>query len=168
MAINANSETGFAEDLVRSIVQFGCAEFHAKTLYEKATAELENGLVDTTDEEVLQKQLEKIDQYKSDANSYADIRRQMMRKLLEMFPNHSKELWCQVKHLGVGAMQAWEAYEGSDDDPDLLHMAYEANKLFVSVMTRFLGAEISDCAACLSDFLKGIEKGEIDEEAEAN
>lgn len=156
MAINLMSEVGYSEDLIRSLVQFGCAESHAKGLYEKATAELENGLIDTTDGEVLQKQLEKLDQYKTDIDTYANLRRGIMRKLLDMFPNHDKDMWCQIKHLGVGAMNLFEAYEGSDDDVELLNMAYEANKAFVSALSRFLGMEITSCAACMSDALKGV------------
>lgn len=159
MAMNKNSEVGYAEDLVRSLVQFGCSEIHAKTLYEKATAQLENGLIDVTDSEVLQKQLEKCEQYKADINLYADMRRSIMRKLSQMFDG-DMDMWCQIKHLGVGAFTLYEAYAGSDDDVELLNMAYEANKAFVSALTRFLGAEISDCASCLSDFFKGIERGE--------
>lgn len=154
MARNDMSEVGYSEDLIRSYIQFGCAEIHAKTLYEKATAQLENGLVDVTDPDVLQSQLDKCEQYKEDINTYADLRRKLMRKLFEMFEG-DKDMWCQVKHLGIGAMTLFEAYQGSDDDVELLNMAYEANKAFVSAMTRFLGAEVSDCASCLTDFLKG-------------
>lgn len=157
MARNDMSEVGHAEDLVRSYIQFGCAEIHAKTLYEKATAELENGLVDVTDQDVLARQLEKCEQYKADINEYASLRRGIMRYLYGMFEG-DRDMWCQVKHLGIGAMTLFEAYQGSDDDPELLQMAYEANKAFVSALSRFLGAEITDCASCISDFLKGEER----------
>lgn len=150
------SESGIAEDLIRSYVQFGCAEIHAKGLYEKANAELENGLVDVTDEETLTRQLEKLDIYKEDIETYASLRRGVMRKLFEMF-NGDKDMWCQAKHLGIGAMTLFEAYQASDDDVELLSMAYDANKAFVKAMTRFLGVEISDCAACFADAMKGID-----------
>lgn len=148
------SEVGFAEDLIRSYVQFGCAEIHAMTLYYKATAEAENGLIDVEDSEVLAKHIEKIEQYKEDIDSYANMRRKIMRKLFSLFDG-DKDMWCQAKHLGIGAMTLFEAYEGSDDDVELLTMAYEANKEFVKAMTRFIGVEITDCASCLSDILKG-------------
>ena len=156
MATNDMSTSGYAEDLIRAYVQFGCAEIHAKGLYEKANAELENGLVDTTDGDVLAKQLEKLGQYKNDINNYANLRRSMMRKLFSLFEG-DRDMWCQVKHLGIGAMCLFEAYEGSEDDCDLLNMAYEANREFVSAMSRFLGIEWTDCAACISDFLKGVQ-----------
>ena len=57
---NPYSESAPAEDLIRSLVQMGCAESHAMTLYFKATAELDNGLIDVTDQEVVQKQIEKL------------------------------------------------------------------------------------------------------------
>lgn len=151
---NEASEIGIAEDMIRSYVQFGCAEIHAKGLYEKATAELDNGLIDVTNEEDLQIQLAKIDNYRADIETYANLRRSVMRKLFSMFEGN-KEMWCQAKHLGIGAMTLFEAYEASDDDPELLLMAYEANKAFIRVMSRFLGTEITDCAACFADALKG-------------
>lgn len=159
--VNKLSESGHAEDLIRSYIQFGCAEVHAKTLYEKATSELDNGLVDVSDEEVLQKQLEKCQAYKDDINEYSDMRRDVMRKLLDMFPNGDKDLWCQAKHLGIGAMQLWESYVGSDDDVELLQMAYRANQLFIKAMTRFLGIEWTDCASCFSDRMRGKDDGEL-------
>ena len=151
------SEVGYAEDLIRSYIQFGCAEIHAKTLYEKTTAELENGMIDVEDAEALQSHLDKCEMFKEDINEYASIRRDIMRKLMDMFPNGDKSMWCQAKHLGIGMMTLFEAYQGSDDDVELLHMAYEANKAFTKAMTRFLGIEISDCASCFSDALKGID-----------
>ena len=154
MSQNKYSETGIAEDMIRSYIQFGCAEIHAKGLYEKSTAELDNGLIEVTDEDVLQKQLEKCEQYREDIERYANLRRGIMRKLFEMFDG-DKDMWCQAKHLGIGMMTLFEAYQASDDDVELLQMAYEANKAFVKAMTRFLGVEISDCAACFADSLKG-------------
>lgn len=152
---NEMSEVGMAEDMIRSYVQFGCAEIHAKGLYEKASAELENGLIDVTDSEVLQHQLEKCEQYKEDINTYAELRRSVMRKLFSLFEHGNRDLWCMAKHLGIGAMCLFEAYEASDDDGEMLMLCLEANKAFVSAMSRFLGVEITDCAACLADALKG-------------
>lgn len=154
---NSMSEVGMAEDMIRSYVQFGCAEIHAKGLYEKATAELENGLVDVTDSEVLQNQLEKCEQYKEDINAYAELRRSVMRKLFDLFEDGNRELWCLAKHLGIGAMCLFEAYEASDDDAEMLMLCIEANKAFVGAMSRFLGVEVTDCAACFADALKGEE-----------
>ena len=151
---NAMSESGIAEDLIRSYVQFGCAELHAKTLYEKTIAELNNGIVDVEDSEVVQKHLDKAQMFKDDINSLAEMRRSIMRKLLDMFPNGDKAMWCQAKHLGMGMMTLFEAYQGSDDDAELLHMAYEANEVFTLAMSRFLGVEITSCASCFADALK--------------
>lgn len=155
MAKNPNSESGIAEDLIRCYVQFGCAEIHAKTLYEKTIAELNNGLVDVEDNEVVQAQLDKAQMFRDDINAYAEMRRDVMRKILEMFPNGDRSMWCQAKHLGIGMMTLFEAYQASDDDAELLHMAYEANEVFTLAMSRFLGVEISSCASCFADSLKG-------------
>lgn len=162
MAVNKSSEVGAGEDLLRAIVQMGAAEIHAMGLYFKATAEMENGLVDVDDPDTLQKQLEKVEQYKEDIATYSVLRRQMTNALVDMVgtEDRNKDMWCMVKHLGLSMMQCFEAYENSDDNLELLNLAYEANKAFVKAVTRFLGIEISDCAACMSDSLRGELKGE--------
>lgn len=150
-----NAADSKAEDMIRAITQFGCAEIHAKTLYEKAVAELENGLVNVDDSEVLSAQLEKIERIKGEINMFANLRRKATVSLYEMYDGGDKDYWCMVKHLSIGAMCAFEAYEGSDDDPSLLEIAKEANKAFVHAVSVFIGTEVTDCAACLGDFLKG-------------
>ena len=157
MATNLMSESGIAEDIIRSYVQFGCAEIHAKSLYEKTIAELNNGLIDVEDSEAVQKHLERAEMFKEDINTYAEMRRDIMRKLLEMFPNGDKSMWCQAKHLGIGMMTLFEAYQASDDDVALLHLAYQANEAFTLAISRFLGVTITSCSACLSDALKGVD-----------
>ena len=167
MAVNVNSEIGQAEDMIRSYVQFGCAEIHAMGLYFKISAEMDNGLVDVSIPNVLQECIDKANEYQEDIAIYAGLRRDIMRKLLSMFDGGNKDMWCQAKHLGIAAMTLFEAYQASDDDPELLNMAYEANKAFVKAISRFLGVEVTDCAACLSDAIKGVtdntfeSKGEV-------
>lgn len=151
---NKDSETGMAEDMLRSIVQLGATEVHYKTLYDKCRAEMENGLIDVTNEEILNKQIEKTDRYKDEMNEIAEIRRQLMRKLFSMFDGN-KDAWCLIKHLGVAMYTAFESYQASDDDMDLLDIYYEINKAFNRAVTDFLGMEITDCSACVSDMLKG-------------
>ena len=157
MAVNVRSEVGAAEDLLRAVVQMGAAEIHAMGLYFKTTAEMENGLVNIDDPEVLQKQIEKAEMYREDIETYATLRRQMTTALKDMVGTEeaNKDMWCMVKHLGLSMMQCFEAYENSDNNLELLNLAYEANKAFTKAVTRFLGIEISDCAACISDALKG-------------
>lgn len=156
MGANKLSETGQAEDLVRSFVQFGAAEIHAMNLYYKTVAEMDNGLVNVEDNEVLQKHLEKAENYRQNIETYANLRRSVMKHLFQMFDG-DKDTWCLVKHLGIGAMTVFEAYEASDNDLDLLNLAYEANKAFVNALSRFLGVELTDCAACLADAMRGVE-----------
>ena len=157
MGANNFTETGMAEDEIRALVQFGAAEIHAMNLYYKTTAEMENGLIDVEDNDVLQRHLEKTEQYRLDIETYANLRRSVMRHLFQMFDG-DKDTWCLVKHLGIGAMTIFEAYEASDNDLELLNLAYEANKAFVSALSRFLGIEITDCAACFADAMKGVSK----------
>lgn len=165
MSKNPYSETSQAEDLLRSIVQMGCAEVHAMTLYYKATAELDNGLIEVTDADAVQNQLEKVEMFREDIDTYADLRRRMTRKLFELFDNDKKDknMWCQIKHLGIAMYTAFETYEASDNDPELLLLAYDTNKAFTKAVARFVGVEVSDCAACLGDSLKGTENNDEEE-----
>lgn len=150
---------GMAEDLLRSIQQLVCAEGHAKTLLEKFQAELENDIIDTSDDDAVQAQIEKIDDTLQEIESLAELRRSMMLYLFERYDG-SKDYWCMVKHLASAAYTAYEAYQASND-PALLDMAMEANKRFIKATTRFLGVEVTTCAACFSDALKA-KKGEED------
>lgn len=156
---NKDSETGMAEDMLRSIVQLGATEIHYQTLYNKAVAEMENGIIEVDVKEVRDKQLDKIAYYRDEINSVADVRRKMMRKLFSLFEGGNKDAWCLIKHLGIASMTAFEAYQASDNDVEMLDIYYEINKEFNKAVSDFLGMEIMDCAACLSDALKG-EKNE--------
>lgn len=157
MARNPQSSDGLAEDIIRAFTQVGCAESHAKTLLEKATAELDNGLIDIENREVVEKQIEHINDLTDEINSLAELRRDMMRYLQKLYPDGDKNYWCMVKHLSISAYTAFEVYQASDDDPELLNMALEANKRFTKALTHFLGFELTSCASCVSDMLKGKE-----------
>ena len=145
---------GVAEDMIRSIVQLSCSELHQKTLYEKYTAELENGLI--KDEEV-EEQITKIEEALADLNELAQLRRRAMLTLFNLYDG-DKSYWCQIKHLGSAAYCLMECYLASDDDAEILTLAMDANRAFVRAISHFIGVEITDCAACLSDLLKGQEK----------
>lgn len=149
---NKDSETGMAEDMLRSIVQLGATEMHYQTLYNKARAELENGLTDD-----IEGQVEKIERYRSEINDIANVRRMVMKHLFNMFDGN-KDAWCLIKHLAIASMTAFEAYQASDNDLDLLDIYYDINKEFNKAVSDFLGMPITECAACLSDFLKGDDK----------
>lgn len=163
MGRNNLSEVGAGEDLLRSIVQMGCAEMHAQSLYFKTESQLEHGLVDVTDPDILQKTMEKADMFREDINTYADLRRRMTKALMSMFEGTDPLMWCQIKHLGIAYYTALETYQASDDDPELLALAYESYKAFAKAVTRFLGVEITECASCLSDALKATTKGVVED-----
>lgn len=145
---------GIAEDMLRSIVQLSCSELHAKTLYEKYTAQMENGIIDTNDSEVVEEQINKINEALEDMNELAQLRRRAMLSLYNLYEG-DKDYWCQVKHLGAAAYCIMECYLGSNNDIELLDLAMDANRAFIRAVSHFIGTEITDCAACLSDFLKG-------------
>ena len=161
--MNKNSEVGLGEDLLRAIVQMGCAEVHAQSLYFKVESQLEHGLVDVTDPDILQKTIDKADMFREDINTYADLRRRMTKALMDMFEDSDPLMWCQIKHLGIAYYTALESYEASDDDPELMALAYQSYKAFIKAVTRFLGTEITECSSCFSDLMKATTKGEAED-----
>lgn len=150
---NKHSTDGIAEDIIRSFVQIASAEMHTKTLLEKRTSELENALVKEQD---LEKLLQTISDLEDEVIELAEIRRADMLYLFELYGGKGdKEQWCLVKHLGIAMMTAFEAWQASDRDSGLQQMFFQKNKLFLKAMTKFLGVEITECAACFADILKG-------------
>ena len=152
---NKDSETGMAEDMLRSIVQLGATEMHYQTLRNKYQAELENGIVDVSNDDARISHIDKMEYYRGEINDIAEVRRRMMRKLFSLFPDGNKDAWCLIKHLGIASMTAFEAYQASNDDSELLDLYYDINREFNKAITDFLGMEITDCSACVSDALKG-------------
>lgn len=151
---------GKAEDLIRAFVQVGCAETHAKTLVEKYNAQLENGLIDLSDNKAVMEQTDKITATTEELNNLAELRRSLMLQLFNMYDG-DKDYWCMVKHLGIGAMTLFEAYQASEDDPELYTLALEANSRFINALTHFLGTEITSCAACFSDYIRSKTKSDV-------
>lgn len=147
---NPHSSDGIAEDMIRSITQLACAELHTKTLIEKTTAELENGMVDL---EEANAKAELLVQLEEELEMQAELRRSAMIKLFGMYQG-DKAFWCEVKHLATASFTLFEAYQASDRDEELYQMWLESNKLFVRAMTHFLGIEITECAACFADALR--------------
>lgn len=145
---NPHSSDGIAEDLIRSFVQFGSAEMHLKTLVEKTLAKIENPSPDDSDD-----LMEQLVGYEDQMEEVASLRRKAMLALFELY-NGNKDAWCLVKHLGIGAMQIFEAYQASDNDVELFNLWVESNKAFTKALCVFLGVEITDCAACFADMLK--------------
>jgi len=161
MGKNIQSD-GTAEDMIRAFVQVGCAEVHVKTLVEKYNAEMENGMVDISDDKKLAEAIKRLDEANEELNELAETRRGIMLALFNMY-HGNKDYWCVVKHLGIGAYTLFEAYQASDDDPELYTLALGTNKRFVKALTHFLGVEITDCAACFSDMMRGeVAHGERD------
>ena len=153
---NTMSSNGIAEEIIRSIVQMGASEMHLKTLYEKTMAEIDNGIIDVTDADTLQKHIAKANMYREDIITVAQLRRRLMLKLFDMFDGE-QEVWCMIKHLGIANMQIFESWQASEDDPELLSLAMESDALLNKYISMFLGIEVTDCASCLADALKAKE-----------
>ena len=155
---NVHSESGVMEDLIRSIVQLICSEGHLKSLIEKTTAELENGLIDIDDSEVVLKATNDLAHYQVELEDITGLRRKAMLKLYNMGDNGDKKYWCQVKHMAQASFNCWEAYCGSEDDTELYALALGMNEQFIRALTHFLGFEITTCAACYLDAEKAEEE----------
>lgn len=145
---------GIAEDIIRAIVQTACAENHAKTILEKKEGQLENGYIDGNNKEAVDKQLEEIGDITYELNELAETRRSMMLYLMNQYDG-DKDYWCMVKHLATASYCAFEAYQASEEDPELYDIYLRTNKRFTKALTHFLGVEITECAACLGDILRG-------------
>lgn len=143
---------GAAEDLIRAFVQMGCAELHMKTLVEKYNAQLENGLIDIMDNDVVNKQIVRINDVTEELGALAESRRGLMLRLKDMY-DCDDDYWCMVKHTGLAMYCAFEAYQATDD-MDIYNEYLEANKRFINALTHWLGVEITSCAACFADSLK--------------
>lgn len=148
---NKNASNGIAEEMIRTFVQLGCCELHTKTTIEKKVSELENGMVP---EDNVQDFIKDIEDLRKDLIEYAQLRREAMLSVYEMYPDGNKEYWCLVKHLGLAMYTAFESWQASDDDENLFYIYQQANKLFVKAMSKFLGVTITECASCFSDILK--------------
>lgn len=156
---NPHSSDGIAEDLIRSFVQVAAAELHAKTILEKRVSELESGLVEVDDADVLAAHLGAIEAAKDNIDEFAECRRRDMRYLYELFEESGdREQWCTVKHLAMAMITAFEVYQASEKDMRLLNMALDKNRLFTRAVSRFIGVEVTDCASCLADMLKGVKE----------
>ncbi|WP_305085570.1 hypothetical protein, partial [uncultured Dubosiella sp.] len=95
-----------------------------------------------------------IEDLRKDLIEYAQLRRETMLSLYEMYPARNKEYWCLVKHLGLAMYTAFESWQASEDNENLFYIYQQANKLFVKAMSKFLGVTITECASCFSDILK--------------
>ena len=151
---------GRAEDTIRAIQQLVCSEGHYKTLVEKYHSEMENGIIDVENDEERLAHIEKLNGAIEEMNLVAELRRSMMLKLMESYPKSDTSYWCLVKHLSAASYCAFEAYQASDNDAMLLNLYLESHARFVNAVTRWLGVEITSCASCYQDALKGVSHGE--------
>lgn len=153
---NINSTSGIAEDIIRSLTHIACDEMHKKTLLEKADSQLKYGMINVDKSDELQSHLKKIEELRDEVNAIASIRRRYMIQLRSIFNDQGdKEQWCSFKHQMIAMMCAFEAWQASNDDEDLYQIYLELNQMFTKTTAKFLGVEITECASCLSDMLKG-------------
>lgn len=155
--INKVADSG-AEDVIRALNNVCCNEAHSLTLYNKYSSQLENGTVDVDNPEIVNELLERADNAKKQMDSFTNLRRAIMQKLMEM-SDGNKDQWCCVKHSALTANCLYEAWMASSDDADLERLYLDAQAEYTKVLSDFMGFEITPCSACFSDMLK---EGETD------
>lgn len=145
---------GAAEDIIRSFTQLVCTEEHYKTVIEKHNSELNNGIVDADDSDAVSRHIELLTDAVDELGQVAEIRRALMLRLQSEY-GADPHYWCIVKHLSAAAYNAFEAYQASDNDAALMTAWLDINARFIKALTRWLGVEITECASCFSDIIKG-------------
>lgn len=153
--MNKHSTDAITEDVIRSFVQVSASELHLKTLVEKRDSELDNDLVDF-EEISFQEFVENIEDLKEELIRVAAVRRELMLYIYRLHGGvGDKERWCQIKHYGMASITIFEAWQ-ADPKCELLYNHWqELNALFVGSLSRFLGIEITECASCFGDMMKG-------------
>ena len=155
---NINSTNGITEDLLRACSEIGCTEQHIRSLIIKYESQLENGIIDTANDEITSSHLDKIARLDKQLENLAEVRRDIMRKLIKMHPNGNQDLWCNIKHLNNASNFIFEAYQGSDRDTELYSLLLDIERERTLTISEFLGTEIKPCASCLDDMLKDKER----------
>lgn len=145
------------EDIIRAFVNASVAEAHAKTNYEKLISELEQGTVDTDDDEVLARQMERVENTLEQLKSLCRIRRNIMMRLFDSSPGNENE-WCMIKHLAITENCLFEAFQAGGDCERLWLDAHEE---FIKAMSDFLGMEITPCSSCFSEMIKEADDASI-------
>ncbi|MFV0409636.1 MAG: hypothetical protein ACK5LJ_08065 [Paracoccus sp. (in: a-proteobacteria)] len=147
---NQNSTSGMLEDLIRGMIQLTAMEVHAKTALEKTAHEL-SICEDSELEQVVEKEMVA----EGHLHHVTELRRQAMRLIASYAPNLNPEKWCEVKHAAMAMYTIFEAYQADGKNQGLYGLYLDTNKLFISVVSDWLGLDIPPCAACFSDALKG-------------
>lgn len=145
------------EDIIRAFVNISVAEAHAKTNYEKIISEMENGTIDVDDEKVLEKHLSMSETTREQLSNICGLRRRIMMRMYDAFPERNEHEWCMIKHLAIVQNCLFEAYQAGDEQSERLWL--DANEEFTKAMSDFLGMEITPCSACFSDMIKEAENG---------
>jgi len=149
---NLHTSSGVAEDLIRGLQNLVALEAHYLTDLLKYQSQIDQNLVDGDE---IMSTIESIEFSQEMLTNITMLRRAEMKRLKSMFKDEEGDdsYWCSVKHLLGVTMFLTEVWQGTNDDDDFDAMV-KANELLIYTMTKFLGVEITSCAACFSDMLK--------------
>lgn len=148
---NEYSTSGMLEDLIRSMVQLVSVELHAKTACEKAEQALAEAEEDETS--CLVNELVEAESY---LERVTNLRRTSMRLIASKSDKVKPTKWCEVKHSAMAMYTAFEAFQADSKNASLAQYYYDCNRLFIEVVSDWLGLDIPPCASCFEDALKGV------------
>lgn len=149
--MNSNTNSGLLEDLIRSMVQLSALELHAKTQCEKAEYNLQ-----VVDQEELEDAIEVLGKAESNLLKVTEHRRTVMRLIIGFVPNADPTKWCEVKHISMAMITAFEAMQADQSHTGLADYFYGINRLFIETISDWLHLDIPPCASCFEDALKGV------------
>lgn len=113
-------------------------------------SEIENGLSND-----INATIHEVEDLNNELLDYADMRRKQMLLLYKMYGEKGdKKQWCIVKHLSMAMYTMFECWQASEDD-EMQRMYLDINAMFIKAVTKFIGTEITSCASCFADILKG-------------
>ena len=161
---NKNSSSGVAEDALRAIREARALENHQFTLMMELDSKWKDSLnADELDTDALERVMEDVRESVEDMLKISQIRRKRMKYATDIFNNKGDEKkWCSIKHvLGLieSTFEIWQA----DPTPENFEDLVDVNELTIKFITKWLGVEITSCAACFGDILKATERGEVDD-----
>jgi len=151
-----NTSEGAGEDLLRTIVSLVSVEAHSKTIIEHYSSQLREW--ELTDEEV-NENVSKLITEQDFMDGVATQRRELMKLLMKMFGDQGdKRKWCTVKHLAQAQYTIYEVYQALSDGEvrsEVFNHWQEINAQFIEAVSALIGVEITSCASCFTDIMKG-------------
>jgi len=83
-----------------------------------------------------------------------ELRRSRMRLIQDTVGETDDKMWCTIKHQSLSLQTAFEQWQDNFEDYGRYEFYLKAQELYTRCVSAWLGFEVQECAACLSDMLK--------------